>query len=727
MWKKTAAGARVWALTEGRERRWHPAISGQGASRALRKHWRSVRRSWSRRELRVAALVWLILPVTAWAEESVTPAQVQSGTLLLQMQSGYRVATRINSEIELQVSGMTVRATLRQQFRNDGPDWVEGIYVFPLSETAAVDRMRMRVGERLIEGEVQEKEKARANYEVAKREGKRASLVDQQRANLFTTRIANVGPGETIDVEIEYLDTASFDNGTFSVRVPTTLTPRYIPGAPSGDRKGSGWAADTAEVPDASLITPPAVVSSRDHRLKFHAVIDPGMPLDFVASRYHPVDVESDGGIYDLRFSLAGTQMDHDVELLWRPAKSVTPRALVFGETKDEQSHVLLMLVPPTEATAPDAAMPRELVFVIDTSGSMHGVSMEQARNALLVALDGLRPVDRFNVIQFDSTASAVYPVPVTANGVNVETARTFVRALSADGGTEMRSALELALKPQENDAFLRQVIFITDGSVGNEEGLYSLIENRLGNSRLFTVGIGSAPNGWFMRKAAEAGRGAHVTISALHEVEERMQTLFKKLERPQVTDIALDWPAGSNVDAYPATVPDLYFGEPILVRARFDSDAHRGGIVRVRGRSSGGDWQAEVPLPGARESTGIASTWARAHIASLLDRERRGEDSVLVRAEVVRTALTHHLVSKYTSLVAVDKTPVRPADVGLNAEQVPTLLPYGQDHRAIFGFPATATRAPHYRRWGSVCLLLGTLLLFGRVWSSRGNDDAET
>lgn len=726
MWKKTTRTKR-WAASEERrrERAWHPVFVDADASGALRRRWQAARCLWRGRDFWAALLLWLFLPMAASAESNVTPAQVQSGTLLLKMQSGYRVATRINSEIALEVSGMTVRATLRQQFRNDGAEWVEGVYVFPLPETAAVDRMKMRIGERLIEGEVQEKEKARANYEAAKREGKRASLVDQQRANLFTTRIANVGPGETVDVEIQFLDTVTYDNGTFSVRIPTTLTPRYIPGAPTGDRKGSGWAADTAEVADASLITPPAVVKSRDHRLSFHAVIDAGMPLDFVASRYHPVDVESETGVYDLRFSLTGTQMDHDVELLWRPTRSAAPRALVFGETKDDEPHFLLMLVPPTEVPASGTTMPRELVFVIDTSGSMHGVSIEQAKNALLLALQGLRPVDRFNVIQFNSTASALFPSAVSADAANVEAAETFVRNLSADGGTEMRSALELALARQENEAFLRQIIFITDGSVGNEAALYSLIENRLGVSRLFTVGIGSAPNSWFMRKAAEAGRGTHVTISALHEVEERMQTLFRKLEQPQVTDISLEWPGA--VDAYPATVPDLYFGEPILVKARVNGEVGSGSIVRVRGRSSGGDWQAEVPLPSVRDHAGIAATWARAHIASLLDRERRGDDPDGIRAEVVSAALSHHLVSKYTSLVAVDKTPVRPAENGLLQEQVPNLLPYGQNHQAIFGFPATATGAPYYRRLGSLCLLFGTLLLFARVWSSRGNDDAET
>ena len=332
------------------------------------------------------------------SRELVEPDQAQSGSLLLKMQSGYRVATRINSDIELDISGLVVRATLRQTFRNDGDNWVEGVYVFPLSETAAVDRMRFTVGERVIEGEVQEKEKAKAEYEKAKREGKRTSLVNQQRANLFTTRLANIGPGETINIEIEYLDTAKYEDGTFSLRIPTTLTPRYIPGAPVEDRQGSGWAADTDRVPDASLITPPQVVNSGDHRLSLRASINAGMPLKFVASRYHPIDVAEADGSYRLQFSLAGTKMDHDIELLWRPVDDERPRALAFAEQNGEQQHVLIMLVPPTLPEAPSSVVARELTFVIDTSGSMHGVSIEQAKQALLLALDGLRPIDRFKI-----------------------------------------------------------------------------------------------------------------------------------------------------------------------------------------------------------------------------------------------------------------------------------------------------------------------------------------
>ena len=333
-------------------------------------------------------------------EEALSPDQAQSGSLLFRMRTGYRVATRINTDVDLDISGITVRAMVRQTFRNDGQEWVEGVYVFPLPDGAAVDRMRLVVGERVIEGEIQEKRRAEATYEAAKADGKRASLVRQQRANLFTTTVANIGPGETVTIEIGYLDTARYDNGTFSLRFPMTLTPRYIPGRPTGDRQGSGWSPDTTRVPDASLVTPPMVGQSDDHGITLDARVASGMPLAYIGSRYHPVDVRESGGTYEVSFSESGVQSDHDFELTWRPARGSEPRAMLFEESVDDKSHMLLMLVPPEDDVSAIEIAPRDLVFVIDTSGSMHGVSIQQARRALELALDGLRPVDRFNVIQ---------------------------------------------------------------------------------------------------------------------------------------------------------------------------------------------------------------------------------------------------------------------------------------------------------------------------------------
>ena len=278
-----------------------------------------------------------------------------------------------------------------------------------------------------------------------------------------------------------------------------------------------------------------AIVEDEDHEVTLKATINAGVPLEIVASRYHPIDVaEVDDG-YTVSLMNNTAPLDHDIELLWRPVPNAAPRAMVFSETIKDDPYVLLMLLPPNESTATSVVMPRELIFVIDTSGSMHGTSIDQARRALSHALDGLKPTDLFNVIQFNSITHSMFPQSVPADANRVRMAMSYVRSLKANGGTNMRPALERALRATTSETHLRQIIFITDGSVGNEQELYRLIEQELGQARLFTVGIGSAPNGWFMRKAAEAGRGTYSYISALHEIDEKMQRLIRKLEKPQM------------------------------------------------------------------------------------------------------------------------------------------------------------------------------------------------
>lgn len=641
-----------------------------------------------------------------------SPIDMQSGGLLLRMATGYTTATLLNTAVDMKISGLVARVSLRQEFRNTSADWVEGVYVFPLPDNAAVDRMRLHIGERFIEGEIQEKEEAKKTYEKAKQEGKKASLVEQQRANLFTTSVANVAPGELVVVEVEYLEDLRYENGQFSIRFPMTLTPRYISGSALPDRTGSGWAPDTDRVPDASTITPPQVTNSNAHRLSLQASVNAGMPLEIIASRYHPVSVSTDKGVYTVSLSAGSVAMDHDFELVWRPVPSAAPRAMSFVETIDGKPHYLLMLMPPDESELPAATMPRETIFIIDTSGSMHGVSIQQAKTAVQLALKGLKSGDRFNVIEFNSITHALYTKSSSVTPATIAEASRFVQHLEANGGTEMRPALALALDSPPSEEHLRQVVFITDGSVGYEDELFSMIEDHLGAARLFTVGIGSAPNSWFMRKAAEAGRGSYTFISALHEVREKMEGVFRKLEQPQITDIEVQWPSGVVVDTYPSTVPDLYLGEPVTVKAAASGAMRKGDFVRISGNSVGGGWQAELPVKAALESPGIGALWARARIGELMDAERRQSEASETRAAIVETALTHHLVSKYTSLVAVDKTPVRPSGDPLMSEQVPNLMPYGQSTNAIFGFPATATNAPWLRLTGWLSLLAGLLLL---------------
>ena len=674
-------------------------------------------RSW----LWVLALVFVLLSgPEAVKAEGPTPNEMQSGSLLLRMENGYSTATLLDTDVDMNISGLVARVSVRQEFRNTSEEWVEGIYVFPLPDKAAVDQMRLHIGERFIEGEIQEKEQAKKTYEKAKQAGQKASLVEQQRANLFTTRVANIAPGELVVIEVEYLEDIRYEEGQFSIRFPMTLTPRYISGKPLPDRIGSGWAPDTDRVPDASAITPPQVTKSKAHQLSLTAHVNAGMPLEIIASRYHPVRVTEENGQYEVSLRTGTVAMDHDFELVWRPLPSATPRAMAFVETVDDKPHYLLMMMPPDQEEAAVATMPRETIFIIDTSGSMHGVSIQQAKRAVQLALKGLRATDRFNVIEFNSVTSALYTNSKAVSEQSILEASQFVQRLEANGGTEMRPALSMALDSTPSEEHLRQIVFITDGSVGYEDELFLMIEERLGSARLFTVGIGSAPNSWFMQKAAELGRGSFTFISALHEVREKMDGLFSKLEHPQVTDIDIEWPSGVVVDSFPSTVPDLYLGEPVTVKVEASGKFRSGDFIRVSGNSVDGGWTVDLPVSMASESAGIAALWARARIGELMNVERRSSDPEDVRSAIVETALAHHLVSKYTSLVAVDKTPVRPSNDPLKSEQVPNLMPYGQSTNAIFGFPATATDAPTLRFIGFMSLL-SALILFMLQWTAGG------
>jgi Ca-activated chloride channel family protein len=399
---------------------------------------------------------------------------------------------------------------------------------------------------------------------------------------------------------------------------------------------------------------------------------------------------------------------DRDFELAWEPEDGVLPRSAVFEEERSGSRYVLLTLFPPTGAAVEASRLPREVVYVIDTSGSMEGLSIQQARRALLLALGRLQPGDRFNVIQFNSTTEALFPAARPVDPQALELARDWVAGLRANGGTEMRYALEAALVGSDDPALVRQVVFLTDGSVGNEDELFGVIRQRLGDTRLFTVGIGSAPNGHFMTKAAEFGHGTFTYIGDVREVEEKMGHLFARLESPVLTGIEVHWPQDAAVEAWPARVPDLYLGEPVVVSARL---AGRVDEVTVTGRRGGEEWRVGLPLAG-RAGEGLGVLWARRKIESLLDSLHEGRDADAVKAEVVALGLEHHLVTKHTSLVAVDVTPVRPAGAPLDAQAVATNLPHGWSYEAVFGeLPQTATPLPVHAGLAGLALAFAALL----------------
>ena len=672
----------------------------------------------------------LLLAVPARAAEMELPPaarrlevdQVQRGSLLLRLASGGTSvdAPMLATDVQMNVSGMTARVTVHQRFRNPGSGWVEGLYVFPLPENAAVDRLRMRIGERIIEGEIREKEQARRIYEKARREGKKASLLSQERPNIFTTAVANIAPGEEVTVEIEYQQELRYQQGEFSLRFPMVVAPRYIPGVPVAEEEvknfqGTGWAHNTDQVPDASRITPPVVdpAEGKVNPVTLQVRLDAGFPLARLESRYHPIEQQQDPqGVHHIQLKNgAPIPADRDFELVWAPAKGNVPYAALFAEQWEGAQYSLLMVMPPAQPADAVQRPPREVIFVIDTSGSMHGESIQQARAAVRLALQRLTPADRFNVIQFNSDTDALFQQAVTADPGNLQRAQRYVEGLEAEGGTEMLPALQLALDGQEKSGVLRQVVFLTDGSVGNEEALFQTIRQRLGSSRLFTVGIGSAPNSFFMTRAARFGRGTFTYIGDVREVQERMERLFTKLEAPVLTDIHLIWDGAPQVEMWPQRVPDLYLGEPVVVAAKLPAGT---GKVEVTGTLNGKPWSRGIALQGGAASPGVHLLWARRQIADLMDQRAQGQLEEEVRKAVLEVALGHRLVSRYTSLVAVDKTPARPVEADLAQKPLPTNLPHGWSASHVFGnLPQTATPAP-------LQLLLGLLALLCGGWFWR-------
>jgi Ca-activated chloride channel family protein len=674
---------------------------GRNAGRALR---RSIRRPSPAAPLGAAVVVPLLLVFALAHGAAAAPTEaaalmrlddVGRGELLLRTDEAglYRPAPILATTVRIKVSGMVARVVLRQQFRNPSEDWLEGRYVFPLSEEGAVDRMRLIVGERVIEGRIAERAEAKRRYEAAKQAGQRASLVEQERPNIFTTSVANIGPGETVTVEIAYRESLPFRDGRFSLRFPMVVGPRYIPGPAQVARIGGGGWALGAPVPDAERITPPLHHPDLGpiNPVTIAVELDAGFPVAGVDSPFHSVRVDKEAdGRFTVSLAEGAVPADRDFVLEWTPETGRDPAAALFAEDLDGDTYLLVMVMPPSPAAGEDDRLPRETVFVIDTSGSMDGTSIGQAREALSLALERLSARDRFNVIRFSNDTQALFPEARPADAANLDRAKRFVRGLRARGGTEMLPALRLALDGGNDSGRVRQVVFLTDGAVGNEAQLFDEITRRLGDSRLFTIGIGSAPNGYFMRKAAQFGRGSFTFIGEIDQVAEKMAALFAKLERPAMTDLRLSWSEGAEMESWPVRLPDLYDGEPVVATARLPRAT---GVVTVGGLIAGRRWQTVFPLDelagGMAPAAGVAALWAADKVAALVDRLHQGADPNQVRAQVLEVALKHALVTRYTSLVAVDVTPARPEDAPLASGEVPTNLPHGWTLEGLLGLPA--------------------------------------
>lgn len=651
--------------------------------------------------------------------------EVHQGSLMLKTDKPgqYRLAPLQETDADIRITGPIARTVLRQRFKNPTSEWTEAIYAFPLPEEAAVDHMRMRIGQRIVEGVIQEKAQARKTYERARLAGQRTALVEQQRPNLFTTAVANIPPNGEITVEIEYQQLLHWRDNQFSLRFPMTITPRYRPAATGRLQQAvdlsaanqAGWSVLPGELPNVVDLSQSDESNLVENPVILNVVLDSGFALDQVTSRYHRITQNEVNGVQHIRLARGPVPANQDFELVWTPAPQANPQAAFFTEAsqagKEEAGYGLLMLMPPTAAFDQQLPLLREVIYVIDTSGSMSGESIRAAKRALANALAELKSGDYFNVIEFNHEARALFAAPRPVDLDSTSRAQAFVTGLEADGGTEMLTALQQALNQgNTRPGYLRQIVFITDGAVANEAQLFRHIHQGLGEARLFTVGIGSAPNSHFMTEAARMGRGSFTYIGNVSEVENKMQALLQRLAYPALTDIELQLPV--TADALPSPIPDLYRGEPLTVVMRLDDWPE---VANLKGRVGSLDWQTQLTL-GAKQGkpqAGLGVLWARSKIAWWRREGVRGLDQDKVRSGILDIALKHHLVSAYTSLVAVDKTPVRPPEKGVDAYALKNNKPKGWQAPVHQSVPMAVGSTPSL-----LLMLLGApLMLLSSLW----------
>lgn len=601
-----------------------------------------------------------------------------------------------HTDVAIDVRGLVAAATVTQQYVNSTGEPLEAVYVFPLPHDAAVYDMEIRIGTRVIRSVIREREEAKRIYQAAKSEGKRAALVEEERPNIFTASVANLMPGDQIDVRLRYVQPLRWEDGRVRLTFPMVVGPRYIPGTEAVGYSGSGWGMDTNAVPDASRITPPVrnPASRSGHDISLHVDLDAGVYAGALRSPSHAVAVHQlDGGRQRVQLSAGATLPNRDFILELQQAQGATPQTALFLSPQPEsgETHFLFAAYPPTAPAGP--RVPVEMLYLIDVSGSMAGTSIEQARAALLQALDRLSPGDRFGIVAFSSGYRAFAPEPLLATTGNLDSARRFVRGLDAGGGTEMLPALVHLMASPHAEGHLRHIVVLTDGDLGNEEQIFAALRSDLGDARLFTVAIGSAPNHFLATKMAQFGRGSFTHIADVGEIREQMANLLDRIQSPVLTDVTLSFEGVRVAEMYPERPPDLFLRQPLVIHGRIASG--KAGQLRLAARAGGTPFATSIPFDTTKATfhPGITTLWARQRIEERMDHWRRSEEGERegIRSGIIADAIRYNLVTRFTSLVAVEEVVANPGGEQA-AVAVPTELPEGWQLDKVFGAPATGT-----------------------------------
>ncbi|MFO0627194.1 MAG: VIT domain-containing protein [Polyangiales bacterium] len=565
----------------------------------------------------------------------------------------------IHTDVRMDVADGITGVTVTQRFRNGFSQPIEAVYVFPLPVDAAIDAMSMRIGEREIRAAIARREDARETYDAARAQGQRTALLEQERPNIFTMRVANLTTGGDILVTTHFFGRARYDHGAWELAFPMVVGPRYIPGDPlPGPASGTGAHPDTDRVTDASRISPGYVLpgTRAGHAITLTANLDAGSSLREVASPSHEIAVSATD---PARITVALRDKDEipnrDFVLRWRTAEArLGTRVLTHRTSANDPGYLSLTLEARTDVPAAEVA-PRELVFLLDTSGSMQGAPLDAVKRAIRRALRAMAPHDTFTLIDFADRASAFSPRPLPNTPANVARALGYLEHLQASGGTNQLDGIHAALSLPGDAMRLRYVVFMTDGYIGNEGEVMALTHREIGQARIFSFGVGAAVNRYLLDEVAEAGRGVAEYLRPDEDPDAMVERFYQRIGQPWITDLAIDWGDGVR-DALPNPLPDLSGLQPVRALARFTAVGAR--VITLRGRIAGRAFSQEVPvqLPAVEpRNAALSSVWARETVGDLERTAHYQQNPESARDAITRLALAHHLVSAFTSFVAVD------------------------------------------------------------------------
>jgi Ca-activated chloride channel family protein len=604
--------------------------------------------------------------------------------------------------IKTEISGFVARTEVTQEFENILPDAVEAIYVFPLPHESAVDGMTMTVGNREIRAVIKERDEARKIYEAARNTGHTAALLDQERPNIFTQSVTNIPPGGTVIIKLSVIELLKYEAGVYQFAFPLVVGPRYIPGAPTGppDR---GTMPNTGQVPDASNISPPvAGVHTGDehagHDVSMEVSLAAGVPVGDVESPSHKIFADRTGAdSYHVRLADENVLPDKDFILKYKVAGAGINDA-VLAHSDKSGGYFTLILQPP-EKPAEEALVPRQLIFVLDTSGSMWGYPLDMAKKTIARALDNLRKDETFNLITFSGDTRILFPEPVPATAENVAKAKQVLAGAYGSGGTEMMKAIRTALgddagagKPMEADP-VRVVCFMTDGYVGNDAEIIAEVKKHT-DARVFSFGIGTAVNRFLLAKMAEEGHGDVEFVTAPGEAQAAADRFYERVHSPVLTNISIDWNGLPVTDVYPREVRDLFSAKPIIITGRFTGNPS--GKITIKGYRGTGDFSRTIPVDFSSATEGNAALekiWARHKVEDLMSQDWSGiqQGNSTHKAEIIQVGLEHSLATQYTSFVAVEEQTVVQDGKPVRIE-VPVDLPQGVSPLAVPGESNVAT-----------------------------------